>query len=44
MFVAYVLYEVSSAICVETVSEYLYFEFTNIIEIKNSSSFDSFYQ
>ena len=38
MFVVSVYHEVSTAICVETVSEDLYFEFTNVIEIKNSRS------
>ena len=33
MFVVYVPCEASTAICVETVSEDLYFEFTDIIEI-----------
>lgn len=37
VFVVYVSCEVSTAICVETVSEDLYFEFINIIEIKNRS-------
>jgi len=38
VFVGSVYREVSAAICVETVSEGLYFEFANIIEIKNSRS------